>query len=142
MEEEREEWLITLGLASLGLTFQSLGLTFQRCCAFSSDIGRTESYLKMVSRRVLPVYALLFAAVLVDGVSSGPWCVSEVVECCAQCLDLFIQLNWTGPPSDGVKMALERVLGQVGLKLLNQQALMALSSDGEVSHNGAAILVC
>ena len=65
--------------------------------------------------------------------------MSEVVDCCAQCLDWFVQLNWTGPPSDGVKVALEAVVGQEGLKLLNQQALTSLSSDGEVSHVWAMI---
>ncbi len=57
-----------------------------------------------------------------------------MVDCCAQCLDWFVQLNWTGPPGDEVQVALEGMLSQEGLKLLNQQALTALSTDGEVGQ--------
>ena len=67
-----------------------------------------------------------------SAVCSGVWSVSEAVACCAQCLEWFVQLNWTGPPDQKVKESLEQLLGQERLEELNQQALTGLSSDGEV----------
>ena len=55
-----------------------------------------------------------------------------MMECCGQCLEWFVQLNWTGPPVEEIQTALESVVGQERLKLLNQDALASLSVDGEV----------
>lgn len=59
--------------------------------------------------------------------------VGTVVACGVHCLELFVQLNWTGPPIDGLQADLEALLSKDGAKLLNQQARGALCSDGEVS---------
>lgn len=60
-----------------------------------------------------------------------------VVTCGVHCLELFVQLNWTGPPIDGLQEDMEALLTKDGAKLLNQQARSALGSDGEVSLRGS-----
>lgn len=67
------------------------------------------------------------------GVSTGGWS-SESVLCCAEdCLALFLQLNWTGPPVPSLQRQLEELLGEAGLQQLNTEALHMLSVDGDVS---------
>ena len=65
----------------------------------------------------------------------------EVVTCGAHCLELFVQLNWTGPSISGeVEGEVEALLGKDQLQLLNAQALEALSSDSEVRSHTAWVL--
>ena len=59
-------------------------------------------------------------------------CVSDVITCAVECLDIFVTFNWTGPAMERVKVQLEELLSTDHMKVLNQQALDALSSDGEV----------
>lgn len=58
--------------------------------------------------------------------------VSDVVACAVHCLDIFVTFNWTGPAMERVKVQLEELLSTEHMKVLNQQALEALGSDGEV----------
>lgn len=59
--------------------------------------------------------------------------VDDVVTGGVHCLELFVQLNWTGPPIEGLHTELEALVGEDGVRMLNQQALTALGSNGEVS---------
>lgn len=65
-------------------------------------------------------------------VSTGP--LRGVVACGVHCLELFVQLNWTGPPAEDFQTDLEALVGSDAVLMLNQQALQALGSDGEVSQ--------
>lgn len=68
--------------------------------------------------------------------SSSP---SDVLTCSTQCLNLFVQLNWTGPPNEEMELELETLVGKDGLCTLNNTALSELSVDGEVSSKNHQI---
>ena len=62
--------------------------------------------------------------------------IDDVISCAADLINLFIQLNWTGPPlnlDEDVNLLVGR--GQVtsALSELNKESLDHLSWDGEVS---------
>ena len=61
--------------------------------------------------------------------------LSTVVSCGVDCLDLFVQLNWTGPPIDGLQADLEELLSKGGVRSLEDQARNTLGSSGEVSQS-------
>lgn len=65
--------------------------------------------------------------------SGGEWSLGCVLACAADCLAVFLQLNWTGPPALHLQGYLEEMLGVSVLEQLNCEALRVLSVDGDVS---------
>ena len=67
------------------------------------------------------------------------------MECGSQCLELFSQLNWTGPPVVAEVESQLRI-SKEKLHQLNQKSLCALSCDGEViklaNPNGHTLTFC
>lgn len=59
--------------------------------------------------------------------------VTDIITCAKDLMNLFVQLNWTGPPVD-IAEQLESVVGGSGfLPQLNKECLDKLTWDGEVS---------
>lgn len=68
--------------------------------------------------------------------------INDVITCAADLIDLFVQLNWTGPPVK-VDEYFESLVGgcqqctcSADLLDINKQSLQQLSWDGEVCGRG------
>ena len=63
--------------------------------------------------------------------------VNDVLSCAADLINLFVQLNWTGPPANlDEQVKLVFGLDVAVVNKLNKESLQGLSWDGEVcKHN-------
>ena len=77
-------------------------------------------------------FLLSVVGIKCEDVLSRGGSVSDIITCAGDLINLFVQLNWTGPPVSLDEQLASMVGGSAVLSRRNKESLDNLSWDGEV----------